>query len=212
MLGAGSSASSSTSHNPAYKRFTAAELRARWEKGLCYYCDEKYNPQHRCKTSCYLLVGPDEVEELLRQEENEAVTTEGVQEDQLNSMEVVSEISINALSRQFHPNTLRVIGKCGGKEVKILIDSGSNNNFIRPDAVEKLKLQQMQITGFKVGTGSGAFLYCKNKCEQVSLFIQGQEFTTDLFTLEIKGSDIVFGVQWLIELGDVVTNYKELTM
>lgn len=104
------------------------------------------------------------------------------------------------------------MGRCGGKEVRVLIDSGSNNNFISPSAVARVKLKQTSISGFKVGTGSGVLLSYSSKCERVALKIQGNEFVTDLFFLEIKGSDIVLGVQWLMELGPIVTNYKDLTM
>ena len=49
-----------------FKRLTAAEIKQKREKGLCYYCEEKYNPSHRCKTSYLLLVGEEEMSELLR--------------------------------------------------------------------------------------------------------------------------------------------------
>lgn len=42
---------------PAYKQFSPAELRAKWEKGLCYYCDDKYSPRHKCKATFSLLMG-----------------------------------------------------------------------------------------------------------------------------------------------------------
>lgn len=35
---------------------------------------------------------------------------------------------------------------------------------------------------------------------------------TDLYVLDVKGSDIVLGVQWLVDLGTIMTNYKEFTM
>lgn len=44
------------------------------------------------------------------------------------------------------------------------------------------------------------------------LCIQGHEFKVDLFLLEIKGFEVVLGVQWMIELETIKTNYKELTM
>lgn len=107
---------------------------------------------------------------------------------------------------------MRVTGHCVGKEVKILVDNGSNNNFIKASVVAKLKLPQIPFTGFKVGTGSGIYLHCNKKSEGVTLKIQGQVFGTDLFFLEVKGSDIVLGVQWLIELGTVMTICKDLIM
>lgn len=104
------------------------------------------------------------------------------------------------------------MSRCAGKEVKVLIDSGSNNNFINEKVAERLKLKTTSIKGFKVATGSGTYLYCDRKCERANLKIQGLEFNVDLFLLEIKGSNVVLGVQWLIELGTIKTNYRDLTM
>lgn len=42
-----SNASSRNSH--PYKKLTVAKLKARREKGLCYYCVEKYHPNHNAK-------------------------------------------------------------------------------------------------------------------------------------------------------------------
>lgn len=191
---------------------TAAELKIRRNKGLCYYCDEKYNPSHRCKTACFLLVGHEKIEELLQDVdsvENGITTEEG---NQLSNLETTPKISLNALVGQFYHSTLRVSGKCAGKEVKILVYNDSNNNFVNVKVAKKLKLKQYPILGFKVITGIGTYLYCDKKCEGVDLKIQGHIFNVDLFVLEIKGSDIVLGIQWLIELGTIKTNYKDLTM
>ena len=42
--------------------------------------------------------------------------------------------------------------------------------------------------------------------------LQGNPFEMDLFVLPIQGADIVLAVQWLQLLGNIVTNYKEMTM
>lgn len=96
--------------------------------------------------------------------------------------------------------------------MKILIDNGSTNNFIKPSTMDRLKLKRSSTPKFKVGMGSEVFLKCNSKCEEVTLNIKEHKFTTDLFILEMKGSDIVLGVQWLIELGNIMKNYKEITM
>lgn len=57
--GQANSVNSSTSH---IKKMSPAKLTTRREKGLCYYCDEKYLPNHRCKTSFFLLVGHEEIQ------------------------------------------------------------------------------------------------------------------------------------------------------
>lgn len=42
------------------KRLTAAEMRERREKGLCFNCDEKFNASHRCQNRMMILL-KDEV-------------------------------------------------------------------------------------------------------------------------------------------------------
>lgn len=92
-------------------------------------------------------MGQEEVEALIHQEAGTENATDTGQGEELNIMEAVSEISMNALSGQFHPNTLWVVGSFARKEVRILIDNGSNNNFIRPATVKKLKLHPASIVG-----------------------------------------------------------------
>lgn len=154
----------------------------------------------------------DEIKELLKDDELEEIHETTEPGNEVNIMQINSGISINALSGQFHPSTLHVTGHCVGKEVKILVDNGSNNNFMKSSIAAKLKLSQTSFSKFKVATGNGAYLHCNKKCEGVSLKIQGHVFITGLFILEIKGSYIVLGVQWLIELGTIMTYYRDLTM
>ena len=37
-----------------------SELREKKEKGLCYNCDQKYTPTHRCRSRFLLLLGIDD--------------------------------------------------------------------------------------------------------------------------------------------------------
>lgn len=75
-----------------------AKLKVRREKGLCYYCNEKYSPSHKCKTSCFLLVGQDEIDELLKDDELDEILGTVESGNEINIMEVNSGISINALA------------------------------------------------------------------------------------------------------------------
>lgn len=42
--------------------------------------------------------------------------------------------------------------------------------------------------------------------------LQGCSFTVNLHVLPISGANIALGIQWLKQLGPVVTNYDTLTM
>lgn len=42
--------------------------------------------------------------------------------------------------------------------------------------------------------------------------MQGHSFDIDLFLLQVEGPNIVLGVQWFQDLGDVTKNYRTLQM
>lgn len=75
-------------------------------KGLRYYCDEKYSPEHylKHKTQLFMLEGEEmveEIEEVLRDEEVD--DTEGT----------IAHISVNAISGETTYTTMRVRGLHG---------------------------------------------------------------------------------------------------
>ncbi|KAJ0078810.1 hypothetical protein Patl1_22867 [Pistacia atlantica] len=48
-----------TKPSPSLKtqRISYDEMKARRDKGLCYYCDDKFGPGHKCKTRTFVLFG-----------------------------------------------------------------------------------------------------------------------------------------------------------
>lgn len=64
----------------------------------------------------------------------------------------------------------------------------------------------------RVMIGNGSTLDCDTKCSSVPVTIQGHTFSVDLYTLPIRGANIVLGVQLLKLPGPVTTDYFLLTM
>ena len=60
--------------------------------------------------------------------------------------------------------------------------------------------------------GNGASIECIAKCVGLPITIQGHEFIVDFYVLDLKGADVVLGVQWMMGLGTIRTNYRHLTM
>jgi hypothetical protein len=54
------SASDSRPQQHHRQRLSSAELRQRIDKGLCWHCDEKYTPGHRCRARLYCLTGHED--------------------------------------------------------------------------------------------------------------------------------------------------------
>ena len=50
--------------NPPRRTLTPAAMANRREQGLCYNCDERFVPGHRCKKLFVLEIDPDEVDDV----------------------------------------------------------------------------------------------------------------------------------------------------
>ena len=80
-------------------------MEERRKKGLCYYCDEKWQPRHKCKGLKLFMI--EEVQEVCFVEVgNEDVTTEL----QLNQ----ADITLYTLLGSPSASTMRVLGQIKG--------------------------------------------------------------------------------------------------
>lgn len=203
-VSSGGPVQSHTSHTPhlPIKKLTPAELKERRDKGLCFTCDEKFVYGHKCKNRMLILCASEED------------GTETASETLGSDMEDVTEeeVSLNSLSNPLNPRIFRIMASHKAEAVEVLIDTGSNNNFIQESLANQLKFPWEETKRFKVYMGSGHFLLCSKLCRGVELLLQGHKFVVDLYILPICGLDIVLGMQWLQTLGPCIHDHKELTM
>ncbi|XP_050917693.1 uncharacterized protein LOC127133410 isoform X1 [Lathyrus oleraceus] len=186
--------------NVAVRHIPPAELRDRRAKGLCFRCDEKWNPSHRCSSKVLILLGDEDEEPDLEPEDHPPD-------------EISGDISsLHALSSQLQNRSLRVTGVYQHHNFPILIDSGSTHNFIKPTLAERLGLAVTPCSRFRVATGCGTFLVCTLCCKNAPITLQGITFSVDLFVLAIEGPEVVLGFPWLQSLGKVSHDYSALTM
>ena len=94
------------------KRLTWAEMQRRRAQGLCFNCNEKFAPWHKCKEPQLLLLEGNYDEE----ENDEAGAHTHLQGE--------PEISLHALTGWSTARTMRVSAKVGPHELIVLIDSG----------------------------------------------------------------------------------------
>ncbi|CAA0838264.1 Unknown protein [Striga hermonthica] len=186
------------------RRLTEAELRAKREKGLCYNCDERYTPNHRCRSRFLCLLGNDDDDELGGEANSDPNPDEEL---------VTADISsLNTLAGQSNPRSLRIAGKIKGKNLQVLIDSGSTHNFIKTSVAESLGLPVESTNKFRVYVGNGDHMVCEYSCPSVELELQHNIFSVDMYVLPIEGPDLVLGIQWLRQLGRVFHDYTAMTM
>ncbi|CAH9078543.1 unnamed protein product [Cuscuta europaea] len=173
------------------RRLTAEEMKARREKKMCYNCDEKFTPGHRCKALQFML----EVEE---GEDAEMPENNDTSEEEIS-------VTVHALAGGMDSRTMRVSGNVQQHKLNILIDSGSTHNFIKQEAAGRLKLTVTKIKPFATRIASGDRLWCSEKYEHVQITIQGYTFETTLYALPITGMDLIMGMQWLKSLGKILS-------
>ncbi|KAK0608629.1 hypothetical protein LWI29_033588 [Acer saccharum] len=189
--------------NIPFRRITSQEARERKERGLCFYCDERFTPGHRCQHPQLFMI-----EDLSPTDEpnSSESTTEPTEE------EFIPEISFHAIAGTTHPQTLRVVGKLRNREVTVLIDGGSTHNFIDQSVVTKLGLPMVRDQTFQVMVANREKINCAGRCMGLTLIIQGHSVRADFFVLPVAACQVVLGVQWLETLGPVETDYRKLTM
>jgi hypothetical protein len=193
-------------------------MRERRDKGLCYNCDDKWNPAHKYKTPKLFLIHGLELptKEIF----------EEIYYDSKDSMEhsppatalatipttIEPKISLNAISGSLSPRTMRLEGLVKNQRVVILIDSGSTYNFLDPSILKKIHVGVLQNQQLQVKIANGAKIWSEGRCNSLSIKVQGTTITSDFYVLTLGGCDIVLGVTWLRTLGPIIWDFLLMTM
>ncbi|KAG8391002.1 hypothetical protein BUALT_Bualt01G0142700 [Buddleja alternifolia] len=204
----------STTPKPTGKRLTPQELEEKRAKGLCFLCDERYSREHiyAKKRQLYILDMNEDLDGIM-------VEHLPVDNDMFDTHDTPDEfphnnfhISMNAMSGIHDFRTMRVTGSFKGKNIHILIDTGSTHNFIDVEAAKRLGCKLEATQCFPVSVADGNKFFSQAVCKQFSWRMQGVNFFTDLMVLPLGGCEMVLGIQWLITLGDISWNFHQLRM
>lgn len=138
-------------------------MRIQREKNLCFNCDEKFIPGHRCQAqSCFIEVDNPLVVEEIHEEEPLSTDTPP---DPL--------ISLHALSGSLGNRTMQVRAMVNRQEIHALINGGSSHNFINQAVVNRLNLAVTPITPFYVRVASGEKLACQARLRRYPFAFKG---------------------------------------
>ncbi|XP_050902350.1 uncharacterized protein LOC127112789 [Lathyrus oleraceus] len=188
--------------NPAIKRISPAEMQLRREKGLCYFCDDKFFFSHKCPNKQLMLFELHDDTEYLNSSSSEDIT------NTTESEEVTEHhLSFNAFHGATGMGVIRFKGYIGPICVSILLDGGSSDNFIQPRIVKFLNLDVEPTKGCKVLVGNGQNMQTEGVVKKLPLKIQGIEVTILAYLLPVAGADVLLGAPWLASLGPHVSDY-----
>ncbi|KAG8374641.1 hypothetical protein BUALT_Bualt10G0017100 [Buddleja alternifolia] len=197
---------------PNGRRLSPQEMEEKRAKGLCFFCDDKYTLGHVCsKRRQLFLMEVENEDEIQEEEESELVVTNGEQEIE-DSNPTDFHVSVHAMTDIHDYRTMRVTGHAGGQNIHILIDTGSTRNFLDVNTAKRLGCKVEETDLLPVSVADGNKIYSSSACKNFNWKIQGVMFMADLMLLPLGGCDMVLGIQWFIQLGDINWNFDKLTM
>jgi len=193
------------------RKLTPAEIQFRCENNLCFTCDDKFSPSHRCASKHYFII--QSLEELPLDQEQ--ITTADLPnppipepEPEPGEMET-HHLSYNAFTGIPTKRSIRFSGQVKGRQIRILMDGGSSDNFIHPHLASSLDLTIHRTPPFKVEVGSGELLHCEGEVTNIPIHIQGHTLCISAFVLPIASKELVLGDSRLETLETHLVNYKE---
>ncbi|XP_058733199.1 uncharacterized protein LOC131604800 [Vicia villosa] len=186
------------------RKLTQAQLQERRAQGLCFNCDEKFFTGHKCSTSrFFILVADDDMNsDLPNVEEQPEVNIEP------DFVDTYFQLSPQAVTGQFSPQTLKFKGSIAGLSVMVLVDTGSTHNIMQPRIAHHLNLTTTPINQFSVMVGNGSHLQCEGICDNVEIMLQNKPFNLPFYLLPIEGADVVLGMAWLRTLGPIQADFS----
>lgn len=153
--------------NHNIRKISPAEIQLRREKNMCYFCEEKFSPSHKCSNRQLMLLQ-------LSEEEPPPVTVPSVNAEVVETDDT-HHLSLNVMKGSMAVGTIQFTGQIGTIQVKILVDGGSSDNFIQPRVAQVLKLPIEPSPSLRVLVGNGQMLTAEGLIQQLPLQIQGQK-------------------------------------
>ncbi|XP_078443745.1 uncharacterized protein LOC144713125 [Wolffia australiana] len=191
-------------------RLSPEEFLHRKEKGLCFNCNDKYTPGHRCnkKLSIYMLQEDIEVEE------DQPITEEDLM--QLDEVPLfggeIMAIQGNKVDTGLKPASFRLWGKLYDYKVRVLIDGGATYNFLRPSVIQQLNIQVRPYHKFSIALGNGFCQQTEGICWNLPIKFQGLCFKQNFIPFPLGICDMILGIPWLKTLGWFHCNYHHLML
>ena len=185
-------------------------MQLRREKGICYFCDDKFSFNHECPTRQFLL---------LQSKNDDAKLEFHDSEDRFDSVvdnaEVILEdhhLSLNALKGGMGVGTIQFMAYIDKLLVKVLVDGGSSDNFLQPRVAKFLKLPMEPAPFFKVMVGNGNYMKVEEMISKLTIKAQNARFQLPVFLLPVSSADLILGASWLKTVGPHIADYDKLQL
>lgn len=118
-------------------------------------------------------------------------------------------LSANAAQGTDSTRTVRMVGHVGGKEVIILIDSGSSHTFISEALASRWRDWSPMHTTMQVRVANGQTLQCIHEVQAFPIWISGHAFKMSLKVLPLQCYDIILDMDWLEQHSPMIIDWRK---
>jgi hypothetical protein len=162
-------------------------------RGLCMRCGEKWHPGHKCAPAIQLHA-LQEVWEMCE----DIFSADGQPAADVTPPEQSFMLLSAAVhSKPIHPRTLQFVGLIQGRQISILVDSGSTNSFLDTQVASALTGVQHLSIPSSVTVANGGSVSCVAQIPYAEWSIQGYTFHSTLKLIPIGTYDMILGMDWL---------------
>lgn len=121
-------------------------------------------------------------------------------------------LSKEASSGTEGPRTMKVASSIQGKDITILVDSGSSHTFVSQLLADQLSGVQELQHPTQVMVANGGILHCSMGISGALWFMDGVEFQSALRIIPLQHYDMILGMDWLDEFSPMKVHWKHKWM
>ncbi|KAJ4811165.1 polyprotein [Rhynchospora pubera] len=174
---------------------------------LCHKCNEKWHYGHQCANkTLHLLKGPEEEEDMSSEGE---VWEENRDDEQFDEQVEEAVISLFNSKGNTRVKNMKFKGTIGKMPICALIDTGSTHSFVNPSVLHNQGFRISKNTPMAVVVANGNKMITEAVCNALTFSIQGHDFTQDMRILDVKGYDVILGLDWLNDMGPMWVDWNK---
>jgi hypothetical protein len=113
------------------------------------------------------------------------------------SPETLCALSLQAISGTDAPTVVQIHAWIQGREILLLVDSGSTTSFISDQLASQMSNIQNLPNRCTVKVADGSDMLCTTFIPHCKWVSQGYEFTTDFKIIKLGVYDAILGLDWL---------------
>lgn len=121
-------------------------------------------------------------------------------------------ISVQAIHGSETVGCMRMLGYIQGKEVLILVDSGSTTSFLSSQIAQKLTGVTPLVAATRVKVANGTILNCVASVPNCDWMTQGWVFCTTFKVLDLGSYDMILGMDWLMDHSPMQVDWIQKTL